>query len=59
MAFLIWLSRDSTWWTFLFGALALLSFVSRFKTAFDKYHKRFTTKAELMAFVDGLPDDEK
>lgn len=57
LGFLVWLSDGSTWWTFFFGLVALLGVSIRAKQQYDKYYNRFDTKAELLAFVEALPDD--
>ena len=57
LALLVWLSAGSVWWTFLFGTIAVLALWVRAKMIVDKYHRRFNTKAELLAFVQGLPED--
>lgn len=56
LAFLVWLSNGSTWWTFLFGTIAFLGIVGRAKFIWDRYHHQFTSKAELKAFVEQLPE---
>jgi hypothetical protein len=58
LGFLVWLGKDSTWWTFVFGTVAIFGLAGRFKYIYDNYTKRFSTKAELRAFVDSLPDAE-
>lgn len=56
LAFMVWLSNGSTWWTFLFGCVALLALIGRGKYYWDNYHHRFYTKAELREYVETLPE---
>jgi hypothetical protein len=56
LGFLMWLSRDSVWWTFLFGSLALLALVARIKLLLNNAHRKFYSKAELVAYVATLPE---
>ena len=57
IGFLVWLSLGSTFWTFIFGTLAIGSIATRFTLMWKEHHYSFSTKQELMAFVQGLPDD--
>lgn len=57
LGFLVWLSIGSTWWTFFFGTMALLVIFGRILKMYDEGYHPFHTKAELVAFVDALPDD--
>jgi hypothetical protein len=56
LGFLVWLSQGSVWWTFLFGTIALLALMARIKLLYDKAHRKFNTKAELVAYVATLPE---
>ncbi len=56
LGFLVYLSRGSVWWTFLFGTIAILAVAGRLAHLYKNNHKRFNTKAELRAFVDSLPE---
>lgn len=56
LGFLVWLSNGSTWWTFLFGTIALLAIAFRVKSTFDDAYHTFYTKVELIDFVNNLPD---
>ena len=55
LAFLVWLGNGSVWWTFLFGTIAFLGIVGRMKYYWDNYHRWFTSKADLLEFVQKLP----
>jgi len=59
LTLLVWLSNGSTWWTFLFGSIALLALTVRIKIMYDICHNSFHTKAELLKFVNDLPDDNE
>lgn len=58
LGFLCWLGRGSVWWTFLFGTVAFFAIAGRMKHVWDNYCKRFSTKEELRAFVESLPNQE-
>lgn len=57
LAFMVWLSQGSTWWTFFFGLFALVVFAARILNFYDKNYCKFYTKAELLDFVNSLPDE--
>lgn len=54
LGFLAWLSRDSTWWTFLFGTLAIAMIFGRLTMVFDNEWHRFSDHAELVKFVNSI-----
>jgi hypothetical protein len=56
LGFLVWLSKGSVWWTFLFGTMALLAMFARIKLLMDKAHRKFNSKAELVDYVATLPE---
>jgi hypothetical protein len=55
LGFLVWLSQGSTWWTFFFGTIAFLAVAGRFKSTYDKTWRKFSSKEELIAYVENLP----
>lgn len=57
LAFCVYISHDSTWWTFVTGLLFMLFIFGRTAALTKNNHKEFHTKKELQAWVDGLPDD--
>ena len=56
-SFLVYISQDSTFWTFISGSLFLIILFSKVSTLIKKESFRFETKAELQAWVDGLSDE--
>jgi len=59
IGFLVWLSLGSTFWTFIFGTLAMVSMATRVLLKWKEYHHSFSTKQRLLMFVQGLPDDKQ
>lgn len=57
LGFLVWLSIGSTFWTFIFGTLAIISILTRMLLRWKDYNHSFSTKRDLVAFVEGLPDN--
>lgn len=50
----IYVSRDSAWWTFATGCLALLVIAGKLHQVASKRTKRCNSKDELRAWVDAL-----
>jgi len=55
VAFCVYISQDSTWWTFVTGLMFILFLFAKTKGIMDKT-LNFKTKAELQKWVDNLPD---
>ena len=55
VAFCVYISQDSTWWTFITGLMFILFIFAKIKGVMDKTIN-FKTKAELQKWVDDLPD---
>ena len=53
-AFLVYISQGSTWWTFVSGSMFLFILYGKIAAIVKKDMHKFTTKAELQAWVDGL-----
>ena len=54
LAFCIWISLGSTWWTFLTGMMFLLFAFGKLSVVFGQRCKKFTTKQELIDWANGL-----
>ena len=57
MAFCIYISQDSTFWTFISGLLFIAFTFIRVSFVLDK-RRIFSSKKDLIEFVNNLPDDE-
>ena len=58
LAFLVWLSIGSIWWTFFFGSVAIFAFSVHILKEYEEGYNCFHTKAELITFVESLPDSD-
>lgn len=54
IAFCVYISQDSTWWTFLTGAMFIFMVVVKVSAILSKAKNTFRTKAELQEWVDSL-----
>ena len=54
LAFCIWISRNSTWWTFLTGTIFLIGVFSLVVNALKTKPSTFKTKKELLEWADAL-----
>lgn len=52
VALAVYVSRDSRWWTFFTGSMAILALFGNV----GQRQKRFTSKAELKAWVDSIEE---
>ena len=57
IALCAWISKDSTWWTFLTGCIFLFWASVRISSIYKESTNEFNTKKELLAWVNSLPDD--
>ena len=57
VAFCVYISQGSTFWTFITGLMFLLFMFGKISLLF-KRQKRFRTKKDLQAWVDSLGDDQ-
>ena len=57
VAFCVYISQGSTWWTFVTGLMFLIFMAAKLTAIYSKA-KPFKTKAELQEWVDSLPDDQ-
>jgi len=58
ISFLIYISRDSTWWTLVTGIMFLLFLFSRVANILKQNNHKFNSKAGLLKWANNLPDDE-
>ena len=58
VAFCVYISQDSTWWTFVTGLMFIVFLLAKVKDIMGRIDY-FKTKAELKKWVDDLPDDNK
>ena len=56
-SFLVYISKDSTWWTFVSGSLFLVILFSKVGVLIKRDTTTFKTKADLQKWVDGLEDE--
>ena len=54
LAFCVWISRNSTWWTFLTGTFFLIGFFCWMSKALEIKTNTFKTKADLLAWANAL-----
>ena len=57
--FIIWLAMAFPFWLFLFGMGSALALLGRYLLMLETCRHSFSTKQDLMTFVEGLPDDNK
>jgi len=57
LAFLIYISRESTFWTFITGGIFIMAFFGKIKLLFDERYKSFETIGELKQYVDSFKED--
>jgi len=55
VAFSVYISQGSTWWTFVTGLMFILFVLVKIKGVMNK-NNEFKTKADLQKWVDDLPD---
>lgn len=55
IAFCVYISHESTWWTFVTGSIFLLFMFGKINQIMKKQNK-FRTKEELQSWVDELED---
>lgn len=55
IAFCVYISQGSTWWTFVTGLMFIIFMGAKITAAMKRY-KQFKTKEELQAWVDTLED---
>ena len=56
VAFCVYISQDSTWWTFITGLMFLIFIFGKLAVLLKNNQKKFRTKKELQAWVDTLPN---
>lgn len=59
VAFCVYISQDSTFWTFITGLMFLVFLFSKVSAAVGRGTKKFKTKDELQKWVDALPETQK
>lgn len=57
VAFCVYISQDSTWWTFVTGIMFMVFAFAKISAVVGRGTKKFKTKSELQKWVDDLPDD--
>lgn len=57
LLFCVYISKDSTWWTFVTGLMFLLFLFGRAAYHLKTSKHVFGSKMELRAWIDSLPDD--
>ena len=57
VAFCVYISQGSTWWTFVTGLMFIVFLFAKTKQIMGSNVNHFKTKAELKKWVDDLPDD--
>jgi hypothetical protein len=55
VGFAVYISKDSTWWTFVTGLMFLLFVFGKISILLRKQN-RFKTKADLLDWANKLPD---
>lgn len=55
VSFCVYISQNSTWWTFITGLMFIMFMLGRVKGIIDK-NNEFKTKKDLQKWVDELPD---
>ena len=55
VAFCVYISQGSTWWTFVTGLMFMVFLFAKVKRMMDD-NNEFKNKADLQAWVDKLPD---
>lgn len=58
VSFCVYISGDSTWWTFVTGLMFIAFCVIRFKRIVADHVNEFKTKEELKSWVENLEGDE-
>lgn len=58
LAFCVYISQDSTWWTFVSGLMFIFWFFCVISSAFKKRVKSFSSWAEFKAWVDEQAKEE-
>lgn len=61
LSFMVYISRDSTWWTFLTGSIALFLLYGVMVKKYGPKNEGWTrlrSKAELVAWAQSQPEDE-
>lgn len=56
IAFAVYISKDSTFYTFLTGTLLIVFAWIRVVSAINKKQTKFRSKEDLQKWVDGLPE---
>lgn len=54
LAFLIVISRDSTWWTFFTGLMAVLFVIGKIMSAYINRTSEASTKEEALKIIDEI-----
>jgi len=54
LAFCIWLSKGSTWWTFVTGFMFIMGTATKLSYIMGTRNKDFKTKEELIQWADSL-----
>ena len=54
-----YVSKDSTWWTFVSGLFFILFIAAKAKAMLDNTTTKIYTKAEAQAWANSLPEDVK
>ena len=54
-----YVSKDSTWWTFVSGLFFIIFFVGKSKVILDQRTTKIFSKAEAQAWANSLPEDVK
>ena len=55
VAFCVYISQDSTWWTFVTGLMFIVFLLAKVKGVMKDNHE-FKNKEDLQKWVDDLPD---
>lgn len=58
LVFCIYISQNSTWWTFVTGLMFTTFLFTKIKSLFKKKHNIFKTKKDLQKWINALPDDD-
>lgn len=58
LAFCVYISQNSTWWTFVTGLMFIMFLYARINSLLKKKNNIFKTKKDLQKWVNALPDDD-
>jgi hypothetical protein len=54
LAFCVYISQDSTWWTFISGLMFMLFMFVRIAAIFKRAKNKFRTKEEHQSWIDNI-----